>query len=406
MPGAGSNRLRRAWRWLVPLAILTSGVLIGEAYFRYEQDRLSLTRFFQPDPDRGWAHRPGATGWALDEGHVWVEINSQGLRDREHTMAKPPRTVRIAVLGDSFMESLNVPFEKAFVSLLERHVGTCIRPSGRAAETINFGVSGYNTAQELITYRNVATQYQPDIVLLAMFPANDIGGNHPSLNPTEGDRARYFVPDRGALRLLPPGPPVSVNPLGERPEAIPDHLPLYQRARVALANRSALARRVYQAYAAWRNDGTESAQQFNGAAIYSPPRDVEWTEAWLTTEALVEQFARDVRANGQEPWLVVLDDAVQTEPDAATRAGYARRVGMPDLLYPNRRLADVAARANLPVIMLTPPLAEYSARHGVYLNGGDVGSPGTGHWNETGNKLVAQLVGERLCADSGVIAGR
>jgi hypothetical protein len=63
------------------------------------------------------------------------------LRDREHDHA---RTLRIAVLGDSFAEALQITMEEAFWSV---ELQGCPSLAGREPEVINFGVSGYGTAQ-------------------------------------------------------------------------------------------------------------------------------------------------------------------------------------------------------------------------------------------------------------------
>ena len=54
----------------------------------------------------------GSEGWFRNEGEAYIKINSAGLRDREHAIAKPPNTVRIAVLGDSMTEALQVPLQR------------------------------------------------------------------------------------------------------------------------------------------------------------------------------------------------------------------------------------------------------------------------------------------------------
>ena len=51
---------------------------------------------------------PNASGWRLKEWTTYVAINRQGLRDREHTFAKPTDTIRIAVLADSLAEALHL----------------------------------------------------------------------------------------------------------------------------------------------------------------------------------------------------------------------------------------------------------------------------------------------------------
>jgi len=116
------------------------------------------------DERRGWALRPGVTAWVGTEaGRRLVRTTTAGLRDREPTVEKPPGTVRIAVLGDSFTEALQVAAEETFWAVLERALQSCPAYAGRAVEVINFGVGGYGTAQELLTWREQASRYAPDL---------------------------------------------------------------------------------------------------------------------------------------------------------------------------------------------------------------------------------------------------
>lgn len=405
MLGADAARRRWWWRRLAPASIVLAGLVMAEAYVRNDQHERTLARFYQIDSERGWALRPGMKGWARDESRVWLEINAHGFRDRERAVARPPRTLRVALLGDSFIESINVPLEQSFAALLEQQVGACIRATGYSAETLNFGVSGYNTAQELITYQRVATRYAPDIVMLAVYPDNDITGNHPELNPTEGARARYFALEQGNLRLLPASAGDAGSLMADYPEIVEQPLPWYQRARLALTNRSVLALRAYRGYAALRGGGERAAQPpSEPATIYQAPASPEMSAAWEVTEALIGEFSRSVRANGQEPWLVILANPIQTDPDVRRRADYARTTGVADLSYADRRLAQVAATLDLPVISLAAPMADYAARAGEHLHGGELVPAGTGHWNQSGNRLVARLVSDRLCAESQTIS--
>ena len=64
----------------------------------------------------------GRQGLVSIRGRGTYRINSAGLRDREHPKAKPPNTVRVAVLGDSMTEALQVPVERAYWSVFSREL--------------------------------------------------------------------------------------------------------------------------------------------------------------------------------------------------------------------------------------------------------------------------------------------
>ncbi len=113
----------------------------------------SAPEFYSVDQTRGYALRPGVEGWFQREGKAYVRINSDGLRDREHSTTKPQNVVRIAVLGDSYSEAFSVAQEDAFWSVMERKLQECDAFQDKQIEVINFGVSGYGTGQELLTLR-------------------------------------------------------------------------------------------------------------------------------------------------------------------------------------------------------------------------------------------------------------
>src|SRR6266481_7555898 len=181
------------------LLLITFGLLFGlfmsEIFLRVIG--YSYPLFYTTDYYRGFALQPGATGHYQREGESDVRINSDGLRDREHAKTKPEDTVRIAVLGDSFSEAMHVPMEHTFWSLLERKLQECNAFPGKQVEVINFGVSGYGTAQELMTLRQKVWDYSPDLVVLGVTTHNDVSDNSRALSKTE--QVPYFTLRNGEL---------------------------------------------------------------------------------------------------------------------------------------------------------------------------------------------------------------
>lgn len=115
----------------------------------------------------GWCHVPGVSfihGGETGEFVTRVRYNSQGLRDHEYSVEKPPGVRRVLVFGDSFAEGLEVELEDLFAKRLERRLGRCF--PGRTIQVINFGVSAYDTAQEWWYFKTEGVRYQPDLVIL------------------------------------------------------------------------------------------------------------------------------------------------------------------------------------------------------------------------------------------------
>lgn len=98
-----------------------------------------------------------------------VELNSQGLRDRDFAVPKPAGTERILVLGDSFTWGVGLDVRETIPKRLE----ALLAEGGRDVEVVNASEPGHNTVQELLRLQELGPLYQPDLVLL-VYNLNDI----------------------------------------------------------------------------------------------------------------------------------------------------------------------------------------------------------------------------------------
>lgn len=127
---------------------------------------------YQPHESLGYTYIPSSEGLIFRERnyHLNVKINSHGFHDEEFALQKPKDVTRIAIVGDSFSAGLHVSSEQTYANVLERLLN---ESDACKCEVYNFGVDGYGTDNELIMLRDVALNYQPDIVILQIFK-NDI----------------------------------------------------------------------------------------------------------------------------------------------------------------------------------------------------------------------------------------
>jgi hypothetical protein len=376
---------------LLLVAACVIALLAGEAGLRLSGKALPAS-LFKADPELGWSLREGAEGWSLGEAPMYIKINADGMRDRDHQIAKPAGTVRIAVLGDSYADAMNVESYQTFWAELERQIKRC-RPAAHV-EVLNFGVSGYGTGQELLQLKKRAWKYDPDIVLLAFYPGNDVVNNHRELNPSiEPEQSPYFrfVNDRLVLDE-------SYRQLSRlRPGAL-----RFQSLRATLINHIRLLQLASQVRNSFH---ARSAQQAIPIArieeqMLAPPNDPKLIDAWKVTEALVVEIHREVQAKKAEFWTAIVSMRPQVHPDRAVREALAKRLGVTDLEYPERRIVALAEQERFKVIPLGRQMAEHTLRHKVFVNGGGAVPPGEGHWNELGHRLAGELIASRLCADS------
>jgi hypothetical protein len=384
-----------AARVAIVLVSLVAAVAVVEAGLR-RYGGVFHDPLVQFDPVRGWALRPNYSGWVRTENTLWMHINSDGLRDREHARAKPRDALRIALLGDSMMQGMNVPLEKTFHAYLEAALQPCAAARGRQAEVINFAVLGYGTAQELLTFRGHAAGYHPDIVLLAFFSDNDLSDNSRALS----SKPRPYFSFEGDRLVLD----------GSAIERVAEREPVWRAWRIRATDASRALGMLYeQGWVPLRRWLAQAGGQGSGAAVdgdgfdvYRAPRDPAGIEAWRITERLLLMLRDDVAASGAQFWLATLATAEQTEPDLRVRDASMRAHGGADLYYPDTRIAAFATAHGIPVVTLAPQMAAYAAAHRVFLNGGYNAAypPGSGHWNEVATQLAAHLVADRLCRES------
>ena len=122
--------------------------------------------WYRADPELGWSLRPNARGKFTQEGFSTVRISPAGMRDRSHPLQKPPATYRIAVLGDSFAEAMQVEYKDSFLWHLQEKLAACKFRPGEQVEVLNFGVSGYGLAEAQRLLESRVLKYSPDLVLL------------------------------------------------------------------------------------------------------------------------------------------------------------------------------------------------------------------------------------------------
>ncbi len=345
----------------------------------------------EADPVLGWAPIPNADGWWTREGRGHVHITPYGFRGVDVAPGDAaPDTLRVALVGDSYVEARQVALEDSIGALLETDLAACMH---RPVEVLAFGVSGYGTAQEYLLYAERVRAYHPDVVLLAFLTGNDVGDNDPEVRMDDDPSPYFSVATDGSLVL------------DDSFRRSPQYLARQRDSGFLWWRRhSQLVRAMY----AIRGHGDGAARGELGLAdeIYASPTNEAWQTAWARTEAILSHYARDVRADGARFDVVTLSNAIQIDPDRDVRERYRQAVHSDDLFYPDHRIASAGARDGYPVLELAPPLLAYAEAHREQLHGFANTAMGTGHWNEGGHRVAAELVADWLCSRSDVTPRR
>lgn len=255
---------RLALRVVVLVLVSLACGLLFELVLR--MGRLQGDQLFHPDTLLGWVHRTGFEGlYVSPEATNTVAFDEGGFVFS--STARPPRTARhrLLVLGDSFTESAQVPYDDTWPALTAHRLGL-------DWDVVNAGVSGYGTDQALRFLERIAHDVNPDLILLMMFTGNDLTDNDHELYSTVGlglPKPHVVVVD-GELSWVPGPTPSSAawvpvkdwfrdhsraylfvrdsthrirvqrRDRGEGPEALPAHWVVYQHPTPPAMKRAAL----------------------------------------------------------------------------------------------------------------------------------------------------------------------
>lgn len=289
------------------------------------------------------------------------QSNSFGARDRERSLRSDPP--RVVVLGDSFVEGVGTESGRRMTDLLEARSGI---------EFLNFGTAGgFGSTQEWLLYRELASRFDHDLVLLFHFPNNDFLDNDPALAAFAQAYRPYLVKTRaGAWELEYPF----------------DFEAIRARDRAQLGwNRWYNASFLYR-FGSWLRDQIDYRRML--ARVSTTELGyvgyVNYGDADL--ERLFEGYRR-LRDDARERELVIFSLPRLHELE------YARTHPVADALP--ARLAEFAQRE--PRIRYVDMLPEFLAdaeRSGRAL--ADYFIPCDGHWSDLGNAVAAEIVSRNV----------
>jgi acetyltransferase AlgX (SGNH hydrolase-like protein) len=310
-------------------------------------------------------HWPGLVTY-LPQFGLSVSFNSAGMRDREHAEEKPPGVFRVLILGDSFMEALQLPFESSFPYLLERGL---VSRTARRIEVINASVSGWGTDDEVLYLNTHGMKWSPDLVLVAMTLHNDINDNL---------RERFHSARNGHLIEKP-----------RRESSFLEYKIIQLRAVVAarlhtyqLLVRAKRAREIQVEAAGLRAHVVD---------LFRERLDERTSKGFELTGLLLERLEATAAARGGRSVVALLPLAAQLSASRFAELARASEEQPWKIDRPQRLLRDIGGRLGIPVIDLLPEFSEWTAggRGALFLER-------DGHWNERGHRLAADIVAAAL----------
>lgn len=279
------------WRLLAELAICTVLAVLFLEWF-LGACGIGQQEFLQPDPILGVRHIPGKlVTWRL-EGFSHDHFSSSGLRDVEHQPAKQPGVTRIAVLGDSSTEGMQVALDETYTRVLQKELNAS---TSNKYEVINFACSSYSTGQQLLQLKSQVAAYHPDVVVLLYNRGDSIENTRNPVKPGAEPRPYFYIDGQGKLQV-----DYAVMKEQPAPNAVQSFLQrnshiygVFSQANLALSLHEVLYRRLRSLFLNLSAGlSGKPVHPATAQALYPTP------DAWQVTKALLLEMNNECKRNG------------------------------------------------------------------------------------------------------------
>ncbi len=353
--------------------------------------------YYIPDPDVGL--------WMADPDKTRPYINRFGMYDKPCTLNKKEGVLRIAVLGDSYMNGIHAGLGFRMSDLIEQRLG------GKA-EVLNFAISSIGTVQELIIYEKKVRQFKPDLVIVGFLTGNDVRNNCREIELSRSNylaNAPYCEPNaNGSFTYYPARPAQGTNFLSYY---LRKHFYVYTFFRMKLIPKImelAIRKKDVSHSSQLQKDQSLWPSTYLDYNVYGLPPDSLWEKAWKITEYTIAKFKKEVEADGGRFMLLILTDPLQNEPDPektiTMELGNSPPPGF-SVEYPIQRLVNFCRIKNINCVNLLPYFKAYAQEH--HLKEPYFSFKNDGHWSRLGHRVAAdtavKILNETLFSASGFI---
>lgn len=345
----------------------------------------------------GWSGRPNFAGPIAGIGfEQTATFNALGMHDTDHQLPKPPETFRLLILGDSFVQAVQVSEAETTHQVLEDYLNIHQPGTSPHVEVISAGVINWGTNQELLYYRQQGRHFAPDLTLLLVYIGNDLLDNLPgNLLTIDGFNcyAPYFARCDGALTPDPltyaPGISSLQGDCGPFRRGLVNGMgALYQSSRLYRQLEPLLIMRYPR-----QQFGRIYPSAFS--ALYLPNDEAELAEAWAITLATIAQLRTEVEVDGGKFAVALISPGVvlrlRQMPPAERDLFLAENPSFAAVQAdkPNVRLAEFFEQEGIVYTDLSDPLA---AAPLYFVE--------DGHWTVEGNRVAGETLARWLIANN------
>ncbi len=359
-------------------------------------------KIFSCDPTLGWTGAPDFQDIFEDDNfRQALSFNALGMHDTDHAWAKPANTFRMLMLGDSFVQAIQVNETETAHQVLEDRLNAA--SPGQNFEVISSGVVNWGTNQQLVYYREQGRRFEPDLVILMLYLGNDFQDNLPG-NVMTIDGFNCYAPYFALCESEFYPTSLTYAPGFSRMGDVCSPL---QRWIINGAGQSYQISRLYrqiEPLIVARYPREEFGKDFplDFAALYLPDEEPALRRAYQLTEATIAQLRQEVEADGARfavalisPWPVIRLQML-TPAEQAVFLKDNPQFTQAQIDRPNQRMIEFLTAQNIPFIDLTQPMIAYSSARGrvpLYIIG-------EGHWTAEGNQVAGNLVADWLAREA------
>lgn len=151
--------LRLAFAVVVVLGVLAGAIELGLRTAGAGPRAAGELSRVVPDGWTGFRLRPGIPG---DEAFVTNDLGMHA--PRSYTLARPPDSLRVAVLGSSVVYGLATGLADTIPGVVERE----LQAAGHRAEVLNFGTHAFTIVNLSALLQAYVHQFQPDVVVVVV----------------------------------------------------------------------------------------------------------------------------------------------------------------------------------------------------------------------------------------------
>jgi len=338
------------------LVIFVLSILLLEIALRILADFPVDSALLVNDSDVGYRMRPNVS---IGNG---LTTNSLGFNDVEHSMERRKGSVRMAIIGDSFVFGA-VPRKDNFTHVLQELADK----SGLNLEVLNMGIAAAEPNNYLALLKKDAVLMNADEVCVLFFIGNDIVQAHPDFKtsvwlgiPRETLRQPYLIGSSKEYSYV-------YRTARSVTRLVREHIDKTPRESFTKANYLAI--------------------EYRRSGIYEINKSKYIMDSYTGAISILKKIANEANLLNKDIFFVLAPDELQV--NAKLRSSLVSEYNLSpndyDFSAPQRIIVNELKQSGIQVIDLLPTFRDAARKDTLYIKQDS-------HWNKAGNLLAAKSI--------------